>query len=422
MQRGAIVIGLLFGDEAKGGTVDFLCSERPVDYVIRFSGGPQTAHNVVTDDGRHHTFAQFGSGTFQGAKTILSEHVLVNPFNMVLEADHLESVTGYDPFEKTYISENALLITPIHVEANRQREINRGDAAHGSCGEGIGETRDYALNHSEILGPIVVGDLTDSRYAFNTKLIALKDYLESEIANFVYSGSINELMDNYDLLLSDRNFQTVKDEWILEQIRNPRHYNIFEGSQGVLLDEDFGFHPHTTWSSVTDANALRLIRRAGEEVSSYRRIGVIRTYTTRHGYGPFPSEFEGQEWRSSYPESFNAYGRFQGAWRAGLLDFMLLEYAIKVNQGLDEISLSHCDIPVQQVVTGYEGLSALKPSDSVDLDYQATLTSLLNDVTGKQKVSNVNGYIELAELITETTKVPVTIFSCGPAAKDKFSA
>lgn len=425
MSRGAIVIGLGFGDEAKGGTVDFLCSERPVDYVIRFSGGPQTAHNVVTDDGRHHTFAQFGSGTFQGAKTILSEYVLVNPFNMVLEADHLQSVTGEDPFANTYISENALLITPIHVEANRQREINRGADAHGSCGEGIGETRAYALNHSTVFGPIVVKDMINCTYhiygsMLREKLAFLKNHLEREIPGFVYSGDIEDILEGYKNLMEERPFQIVKDRWIFQQVKDFRHYNVFEGSQGVLLDEDFGFHPHTTWSSVTDRNALKIIRRSGLGPGDFRRIGVTRTYATRHGYGPFPSEFEGQEWREGYPESFNAYGRFQGAWRAGLLDLMLLDYAVKANKGLDEIALSHCDIKPQGVVTGYEGLDSIVPAITVDLDYQETLTNALNSVRGKQIIGSVGSIEEVVSLIEKRTGVKVTIGSKGPSAGDKF--
>lgn len=419
MQRGAIVIGLLYGDEGKGTVVDYLCSKRETDYVIRFSGGPQTAHNVVTDDGKHHTFSQFGSGTFQGAKTILSEYVLVNPFNMAVEADHLESLMGIDPFEKAYISENALLITPIHVEANRQREKNRGTDAHGSCGEGIGETRDYALNHSEALGPIIIGDLRGSHDQFRQKLEGLKVYLEDSIPNFVFSGNIDDLIASYGIFLAERNFQIVDDNWISQQIKNVEHYNVFEGSQGVLLDEDFGFHPHTTWSSVTDANALRLIRRAGAKIAYYRRIGVTRTYTTRHGYGPFPGEFADQEWQEYYPEDHNAYGQFQGAWRAGLLDLMLLEYAVHVNRGVDEIALTHCDIPVYEVITGYEGLSALKPATTKDLDYQETLTSLLNEVKGKQKLCRVAGVSDLVRIIADYAGAPVEIQSFGPRSQDK---
>ncbi|MBC9706769.1 MAG: adenylosuccinate synthetase [Enterococcus sp.] len=118
-----IVIGLGFGDEGKGTIVDFLCQQRKTDYVIRFSGGPQTAHNVVTDTGLEHTFALFGSGTFQGAGTILTKHVLINPFNLIAEARALEEKTGENPLRKLVLSENSLLITPLHVLATKQHAM-----------------------------------------------------------------------------------------------------------------------------------------------------------------------------------------------------------------------------------------------------------------------------------------------------------
>lgn len=427
MSHGEVVLGLLFGDEGKGSMVDFLCAEKETDYVIRFSGGPQTAHNVVTDDGKHHTFAQFGSGFFQGAKTILSEYVLVNPFNMAVEADHLEQLTGRDPFKETYISEHALLITPLHVAANRQREINRGAEAHGSCGEGIGETRDYVENHlgKYGFGPMVVGDLIGCTSPFSHSFLRHKmeryqKFLTETIPNFSFSGNIDDILKAYDDLVKERKLQIVRDTWIYQQIKDFRHHNVFEGSQGILLDEDYGFHPHTTWSAVTDRNFRKLIARAGIYPNDYKRIGVTRTYTTRHGYGPFPSEFEGNGWQSSYPESFNAYGRFQGAWRAGLLDLPLLKYAIGVNKGLDSIALTHCDIKTPGVITGYEGLSELKVSPQRDLEYQENLTNILNDVKGQGKMVEVNGHEDIIELIEEATGVTVGFTAFGPTTKDRI--
>lgn len=427
MSHGEVVIGLAYGDEGKGATVDYLCAEKETDYVIRFSGGPQTAHNVVTPDGRHHTFSQFGSGSFQGAKTILSEFVMVNPFNMVLEADHLQSQTGRDPFTETFVSKNALLITPLHVAANRQREINRGADAHGSCGEGIGETRDYIENHLSkySFGPMVVGDLIGCNSIFSDSFLRHKmndyhDFLVETIPNFTFDGDIDAILAAYDDLVKERELQIVQDSWIYRQIKDFRHHNVFEGSQGVLLDEDYGFHPHTTWSSVTDKNVWKLIARAGIPGNGYKRIGALRTYGTRHGYGPFPSEFDQPGWESSYPEEFNAYGRFQGAWRAGLLDLPLLQYAIQANKGLDEISLSHCDIEVPAVVVGYEGLPELKVSPSVDLDYQESLTNLLYEAKGKAEIVEVNDYTDVISLIEKSTGVKVTIGSKGPTAKDRF--
>ncbi len=138
-----IVVDLGFGDAGKGATVDWLCATRPVAAVVRFNGGAQAAHNVVAE-GRHHTFSQFGSGTFSGVPTVLSEHVLVEPIALASEARALEALGIDDPLSLISVHERALLTTPIHVAANRARDEAR---RHGSCGKGIGETASYALTH-----------------------------------------------------------------------------------------------------------------------------------------------------------------------------------------------------------------------------------------------------------------------------------
>lgn len=419
MRKIPIIIGLLFGDEGKGTTVDFLCYESPVDYVLRFSGGPQTAHNVVTHDGKEHTFAQFGSGTFQGAGTVLSEYMLVNPFNMVLEADDLLAQTGADPFDKTYISENALLITPIHVAANRQREINRGAAAHGSCGEGIGETRAYALYQTPD-APIVVGDLKRLEI-LQGKLEVLVAFLEKDIPNFKYEmDAIAEILDGYKRLQEDRYINIVSDDFIIGLVADPNISFVFEGSQGVLLDEAFGFHPHTTWSNVTAGNALAIMEKAGLKRENAHVLGITRTYATRHGYGPFPSEFaKDYDWETIYPEKHNAWGRFQGSWRAGKLDIPLLQYAVEVNGVIDGIVLTHCDVTIDAVVTDWE--SHLVPSPVKDLVYQETLTQKANSFRHPQlmHLGIWNPLDKLIPLLEERLEAPVEILSYGPTAQDK---
>ena len=145
----AIVVGLGFGDECKGATVDWLCATNDIKAVVRFNGGPQAAHNVITPDGRHHTFAQFGSGTFHGVPTYLSRYMLVNPFNLVNEAEHLADLGVVDPLRMVWIDQNALLVTPYHRHANRLREDARGASRHGSTGQGVGETRAYAIERPD---------------------------------------------------------------------------------------------------------------------------------------------------------------------------------------------------------------------------------------------------------------------------------
>ena len=104
-----IVVDLGYGDAGKGSVVDWLCARpgrgsvsatRPRT-VVRFNGGAQAAHNVITSDGRHHAFAQFGSGTFTpGVRTHLSRFVLVDPLALAAEAAHLASVGVGDALDR----------------------------------------------------------------------------------------------------------------------------------------------------------------------------------------------------------------------------------------------------------------------------------------------------------------------------------
>ncbi|MFC7616191.1 adenylosuccinate synthetase [Actinokineospora soli] len=122
---------------------------------------------------------------------------------------------------------------------------------------------------------------------------------------------------------------------------------VFEGAQGVLLDQWRGFHPHTTWSTVTPDNARDLL--AGRRATV---IGVTRTYQTRHGAGPFPTE--DQSVLARFPERHNGTGEYQGAWRAGHLDAVLLRYAVAACGGVDALAVTHLDADGLSVATSYD--------------------------------------------------------------------
>src|SRR5262249_276861 len=124
-ERGAVVsaavtlvAGLGFGDEGKGSIVDFLVRKTGARMVVRYNGGAQAAHNVIANDGgreRHHTFAQFGSGTLAGADTLLSRFVHVNPLSLFSEARHLSTLGIHDPLSRVHIERGAHVTTPFHV-------------------------------------------------------------------------------------------------------------------------------------------------------------------------------------------------------------------------------------------------------------------------------------------------------------------
>src|SRR5437868_5098082 len=149
MKRAIITVGLGFGDEGKGATVDFLTRKLEADLVIRYCGGSQAGHNVELPDGRRHTFSQFGAGTLapQRPRSYLGPNVVIDPVALLREARHLEELGVAEPLALLSVHPRCLVTTYWHRTLNRLRERSRGAGRHGSCGQGIGEARRYWLAH-----------------------------------------------------------------------------------------------------------------------------------------------------------------------------------------------------------------------------------------------------------------------------------
>ncbi|WP_236652512.1 adenylosuccinate synthetase, partial [Streptacidiphilus neutrinimicus] len=339
-QRHAVVVDLGFGDAGKGATVDRLCRAMGATTVVRFNGGAQAAHNVVTDEGRHHTFAQFGSGALvPGVRTHLSRFVLVDPLALAAEARHLAGIGVRDPFGGLTVDRRALLTTPYHAAANRLREQARGSGRHGSCGMGIGETAAYALDHPE--DAPTAGDC-----AAPARLTAVLSRLRARLAGQLGLPVAQLGPPVEDCLPAYRAFaQAVRltDEEHLPQVLR-RERVVFEGAQGVLLDEWYGFHPYTTWSTTTFANASTLLAEAGAAADALR-LGVVRSYTTRHGPGPLVTEDPALD--AALAEPHNATGPWQGAFRRGHFDAVAHRYALGASGGADALAVTHLDAPAR---------------------------------------------------------------------------
>ncbi|WP_327089020.1 adenylosuccinate synthetase [Nonomuraea sp. NBC_01738] len=384
MNEHVVVVDLGYGDAGKGTVVDWLCATRPVQAVIRFNGGAQAAHNVVLPDGRHHTFSQFGSGTLRGVPTFLSRHVLVDPLALSAEAEHLASIGVRDPFAMITADPGALVATPYHVEAGRRRELGRGEGRHGSCGMGIGETMRHATAHPDTA--LRVSDCL-STSVLTRKLRLLRDDLGVEgppcaavVAAYRAFGRRVRISGDVPL----------------------KGMVVFEGAQGVLLDETYGFPPFNTWSTTTFANALELSPSAA-------RLGVLRTYTTRHGPGPLVTEDPTLE----VPEPHNADGPWQGPFRRGHFDAVAHRYALEVCGGADALALTHLDAPVNRMCTSYDTFQRL-PAQA-DPPAQFALTAAL------LKARPVYGpaVTHWPSAVGEALGVPVALGSYGPTSADK---
>lgn len=341
-----IVVGLGFGDEGKGATVDALVARTGARSVVRFNGGQQAAHNVIAG-GIHHKFQSYGSGTLSGAETWISRHCTVEPLAALRER-HLLRMKGVAT-EKIHVDNECLVTTHLHVMANHARELARGDERHGSTGRGFGETVAYGLRYPD--DAIRVKHLRDPMEVAHRLSVMRQRYADGEGIGFEredYKKAEAETL--YQCLRSEFVFDPFVGPQLLEEIAKGRV--VMEGAQGFWLDENFGFHPHTTWSTTTPANARQLCREAGVEASV---VGVLRTYATRHGQGPFPGE-GGLE---RPPEAHNSDGAFAGAFRVGRWDQKLLIAAVDTAVP-DLLSVTHLDrFPSFMTEDGLMDLEAL---------------------------------------------------------------
>lgn len=389
-----VIVGLAFGDEAKGATVDYLSSTIPdAAAVVRWSGGANAAHNVRHGH-RHHTFRQFGSGSLLGLPTFLTERVVLNLQMLMAEAVELQGKGIHNPLALAILHSDSLVTTPIHMALNRAREILRGADRHGSCGLGIGETvaHGYAersgrtisemVGNFEIPGPTAHGEgvLTagmliqqaqedvqarvlrilkhQARYA--EPLIRRAIEFAPNLADELWYGSLPALAEELvEIANSVDVLPAVAFERELERTMATGTV-IFEGSQGLLLDEMWGFHPHTTWAQTEPSAVVDWLQEIGHRPYV---LGLTRSYMTRHGAGPLPSQEAFELSESSLPADDNSWGRWQGGFRVAALDLPLLHYSLKIlrTAGIipDGLSISHLDAFEDEipVVMSYGGSS-----------------------------------------------------------------
>lgn len=372
-----VVNGLGFGDEGKGALVSHL-ARKAFDVgldvtVVRYNGGAQAAHNVVFgSDNRSHTFSQLGAGTMTNGKTHLSQHFLFNATNYWRELQVLQ-VNGMAPKHVT-IDPRAKVITAYHQAANRAREDARGAGRHGSCAQGIGEVMADSLEYPDMM--LLAGFMNDPRIV-KAVLEFWREKKAQDISDLgqpvpAIFGDDN-LLHEYVTDVCDCPITLLRDEDLLELQNTNTDEIIFEGAQGVLLDEDYGFHPHTTWSHSTTLNADRMIG-SRENWRTVTKIGVMRGYMTRHGAGPMVTE----DPTLTYPEPHNGVGQYQGSFRLGHLDLVALKYALTVTD-VDYLCIRHTDLLPEQVkvCVAYDNMVSIPVIAPDDFAARERLTKML---------------------------------------------
>lgn len=352
MKTAKVVIGANFGDEGKGLTTDFLCAESAGDaVVVRFNGGAQAGHTVVTPDGVRHVFSHFGSGSFTGAETYLSRFFVCNPLLFVKEHAVLAPKCAIPPL---HADAGAPVTTPYDMMINQMAEEARGAGRHGSCGMGFGETLERHENGLQI----TCADLADAG-ALRLKLKNVREnWMPQRLSKLGLSvvpekwqeriasdGILEKYIDDTAFFLQ---LVTVEQPDYLEKTKKPI---VFEGAQGLLLAEDHRWFPHVTRSATGLKNVLLLAEQAG--IGQLDVAYITRAYLTRHGAGPMPHELG----KLPYPritDATNVHNDWQGSLRFGWLELDLLAETIredlarnaspvKVNHGISVTCLDQLD-------------------------------------------------------------------------------
>ncbi len=330
-----IIVGAQWGDEGKGKIIDILSKE--VDLIVRFQGGNNAGHTVVTQEFKEYIFHLIPSGILHKGKICcIGNGVVVDPKVLLQEINDLKRV-GINISNRFKISSLAHVILPYHRILDQLRETKRKHKI-GTTGRGIGPC--YA--DKIIRCGIRMIDLLNPRVLREKLLDNLKE--KNEIFKKVYQhsgfdfSSIYKEYLNYGKIFSHYICNT---SLLLNKAIELKKDILFEGAQGTFLDIDFGTYPFVTSSSTTAGGAC--IGTGVSPVKINKVVGVAKAYTTRVGEGPFPTEFCA-EFAKVMREKGNEFGATTGRpRRCGWLDCVMVKEAVMLN-GISELVIMKLDV------------------------------------------------------------------------------
>ena len=418
---GTCIIGLQWGDEAKGKIVDLLTEQHEI--VVRYQGGANAGHTVVTGE-QVYKLSLIPSGILRPhVQCVVSGGVVLHPGSLLAEIDGLIE-RGVQVGQNLMLSDRAHLIFPWHLEEERLEasELTNGEAI-GTTMRGIGPCYRDKVGRSHA---IRLGDLYRQGIRERIERIAEdKNRLLAALAR----GRAYEEIDPaavYDetMRYAERLEPHVADTtaFLLDALENQRRV-LFEGAQGALLDVDHGTFPYVTSSNSSGTGVTSGAGVPARYVNQL--IGIVKAYSTRVGGGPFPTEQDnatGQHLR----DRGNEYGTVtRRPRRCGWFDAVAVRYTARLS-GADSLSVMLLDVlselPEIKICTAYEldGERTTRfPSHIDDLrrvqPVYETLPGWQQEITGARHVNdlpaNARRYVDrIGELVGR----PVTMVSVGP--------
>ncbi|MBL8585321.1 MAG: adenylosuccinate synthase [Xanthobacteraceae bacterium] len=328
------VVGSQWGDEGKGKIVDWLSAQ--ADIVVRFQGGHNAGHTLVID-GATYKMSLLPSGILRGKLSVIGNGVVLDPKALLEEIDRLAAQGVAITPEVLRVAENTVLILPLHQELDAIREAATSANRIGTTKRGIGPAYEDKVGRRAIR----LMDLAD--------LPSLKPKLERLLA---HHNALRRGLDLpefavaplYDELaaVAPRVLPFMDSVWaLLDRKRREGKRILFEGAQGALLDIDHGTYPFVTSSNTVAAQAATG-SGIGPSAIGYV-LGICKSYTTRVGAGPFPTEQENEIGRL-IGDRGREFGTVTGRRRrCGWFDAVLVRQTVRTS-GIDGLALTKLDI------------------------------------------------------------------------------
>lgn len=335
-----IVIGTQWGDEGKGRVVDLL--SEGADLTARYNGGDNAGHTVTVED-KIYKLHVIPSGIIHpGTVGVLGSGMVINPFTLLEEMDQFTAGGVEITPERLMISDAAQLITPGHRMLDKAQDVALGKGQIGTTGRGIGpayvdKAARRGLRTGEILDDSLFAERVRAHYqCINQTLSKMYDQTVPDL-----DKSVAEYLAAADRL---KPFIRRIGPEVTRALKAGKRV-LAEGAQGTLLDIEQGTYPFVTSSCTTATGVFGGLGIGIQAVDKV--IGVTKSFQTRVGAGPFPTEQEGEIasfLRGSGSNPWDEFGTTTGRpRRVGWLDLVLLNYANEVN-GFTELFLTKLDV------------------------------------------------------------------------------
>lgn len=403
------VTGINWGDEGKGRVIDLLAEQ--ADIVVRYQGGNNAGHTVVTDKGKF-VLNLLPSGILHpDVVCVLGDGMVIDLEHLSNEAEQIKEKGISVTPDNLKLSKHATISMPWHkvqdeLEENR---LSATGSAFGSTRRGIA----YAYSDKYRKKTLRLADLL---HLDNENVKArLKTILDAK--NLELAGCYHQEPMSYPALLSwcEKQADIFRD-YICDTgifLNNALADNkkvVLEAQLGAMRDIDYGIFPYTSSSSTIAAYGPL---GAGIPYAPLNHIvGVLKAYSTCVGAGPFVAENAmSEEWQKLLRKYGGEYGAATGRpRRVGPFDAVASAYGLKC-QNSDLIALTKLDILSYMkeipIITGYKYKNTVvkefDPTDNIDMYKPVVelmpgwLTDISKYRTYDELPDNARNYIEKLE-------------------------